>query len=357
MSAYKDKERGTWFASFYYRDWQGNNRKKTKRGFKTKKEALEWQKNFEQTQSASLDILFDNFIKIYEEDMAPRLKRNTWLTKEHIIRTKILPYFTGRKMNEIKAADIVRWQNVMLSYRNEAGEGYSNAYLKTIHSQLSAIFNHAVRLYELKSNPALKAGGFKKGKNPEMQIWSKEEYLKFAEAIKDKPQAFYAFEILYWGGLRLGEVLALTPSDIDLENKTISVSKSYQRLEGIDYITSPKTIKSNRVIAIPDFLCDELRDYMGMLYGFMPDQRMFQITKSFLHHEMERGAKKAGVKRIRVHDLRHSHVSLLIDMGFSAVAIADRVGHESIDITYHYAHLFPSKQKEMADKLNIERTA
>ena len=76
------------------------------------------------------------------------------------------------------------------------------------------------------------------------------------------------------------------------------------------------------------------------------------ISKSYLHHEMDRGAKAAGVKRIRIHDLRHSHISLLIEMGFSAVAIADRVGHESIDITYHYAHLFPSTQNEMASKLN-----
>ena len=79
------------------------------------------------------------------------------------------------------------------------------------------------------------------------------------------------------------------------------------------------------------------------------------MTKSYLHHEMDRGAKEAGVKRIRIHDLRHSHVSLLIEMGFSALAIADRVGHESVDITYKYAHLFPSKQQEMAQKLDMER--
>ena len=86
-----------------------------------------------------------------------------------------------------------------------------------------------------------------------------------------------------------------------------------------------------------------------------PTDRLFTVTKSYLHHEMDRGAKEAGVKRIRIHDLRHSHISLLIDMGFTALAIADRVGHESIDITYRYAHLFPTRQVEMADKLDIER--
>ena len=94
---------------------------------------------------------------------------------------------------------------------------------------------------------------------------------------------------------------------------------------------------------------------MKSLYKVKPTDRIFEVTKYYLHHEMDRGAKEAGVKRIRIHDLRHSHVSLLIEMGFSAVAIADRVGHESIDITYRYAHLFPTRQTEMADRLDMER--
>ena len=98
-----------------------------------------------------------------------------------------------------------------------------------------------------------------------------------------------------------------------------------------------------------------MQDYLQTLRGVGPEDRLFPVSKGYLHREMDRGARGAGVKRIRVHDLRHSAVSLLIDMGFSATAIADRVGHESIDITYHYAHLFPSKQAEMADKLNEER--
>lgn len=92
-----------------------------------------------------------------------------------------------------------------------------------------------------------------------------------------------------------------------------------------------------------------------MLYGIKPNDRIFTVTKSFLHTEMKRGSKVAGVKRIKIHGLRHSHISHLIDLGFSAVAIADRVGHESIDITYRYAHLFPSKQVDMANKLDDER--
>ena len=189
-----------------------------------------------------------------------------------------------------------------------------------------------------------------------MLFWTKAEYQRFAEAMMDKPLSYYAFEMLYWCGIREGELLALTPADFDFEAGTVKINKSYQRLHGEDVITTPKTKKSNRTIKMPNFLCDEMRDYLGMLYGVKKKDRIFTVTKSYLHHEMDRGATEAGVKRIRIHDLRHSHISLLIDMGFSAVAIADRVGHESIEITYRYAHLFPSKQTEMADKLDFERT-
>lgn len=170
-----------------------------------------------------------------------------------------------------------------------------------------------------------------------------------------KPISYYAFEMLYWTGIREGELLALTPEDFDFEKQTVTINKSFQHLNGRDIITSPKTEKSNRTIKLPNFLCDEIQDYLKMLYDVGLDDRMFPVTKSYLYREMERGSKQAGVKRIRIHDIRHSHVSLLIDMGFSATAIADRVGHESIEITYNYAHLFPSKQTEMADKLEMER--
>lgn len=329
MSAYKDKNNGTWYVFFYYRDWQGNNKGKTKRGFKTKKEALEWERTFLQKQNANLDMNFEKFIEIYCDDIKPRLKYNTWLTKEHIIKTKINPYFGKLKINEIKPSDIIKWQNILIKTCNEDKRNYSKAYLKTIQSQLSAIFNHAVRFYELTKNPVTLAGNMGKEKSKEMLFWPKDEYIKFSMAIVDKPQSYYGFEILYWCGLRVGELLALTSNDIDLKNKTITINKSYQRLHGDDYITEPKTLKSNRTIHISDSLRDELEEYLNMLYKYPPSNRIFPVTKNFFHHEMDRGCKKSGVKRIRIHDLRHSHISLLIDLGFTPVAIAERVGHGS----------------------------
>lgn len=241
----------------------------------------------------------------------------------------------------------------MLKERDANGNPYSPVYLKTIHNQLSAIFNYAVRFYDLRSNPAAKAGNMGKAKNGEMLFWTKDEYEKFSFAIMDKPQSFYAFEMLYWCGIREGELLALTPADFDFDRKTVSINKSYQRLNKRDVITEPKTKKSNRVVQMPNFLVDEMKEYMSMLYGLNKNDRIFEFTKSYLYKEMKRGTQASGVKKIRVHDLRHSHVSLLIEMGYSAVAIADRVGHESIDITFNYAHLFPSTQSDIADKLDM----
>ena len=108
--------------------------------------------------------------------------------------------------------------------------------------------------------------------------------------------------------LTKAELLALTPADFDFNNKTVTISKSYQRLHGEDIITSPKTPKSNRTIKMPQFLCDEMQDYISMFYEAGENDRIFPVSKSYLHHEMDRGSDKAGVKRIRIHDLRHPYV-------------------------------------------------
>jgi len=355
MSAYKDDKTGAWYVYFRYTDRTGERKQKMKRGFPTKREALEWEREFLQKTAADLSMSFESFVELYVKDMRSRIREHTWQTKDNIIQKKLIPFFGRKKMNEIQTKDVMAWQNEMLGYRDDKGKGYSDTYLKSIHNQLSAILNHAVKHYDLKNNVASKVGPIGKKEAKEMLFWTKDEYLKFADAMMDKPVSYYAFELLYWCGLRLGELLALTPLDFDFTKETVSVTKSYQRLSGKDVVTEPKTVKSNRIISMPKFLCEEVQEYLTMLYGTQSADRIFAITKSYLHHEMDRGSKAAGVKRIRIHDLRHSHVSLLIEMGFSALAIADRVGHESIDITYRYAHLFPSKQAEMANKLDTER--
>ena len=292
MAAYKDEARGTWYVSFHYNDWTGKNKRKLKRGFRTRKEALEYEQKFLLQQAINLDMRFEDFYKLYEEDLKPKLKLNTWRTKDVIFQKKLIPYFKDKKMNEISPADIIKWQNEMIKKRQADGKPYKPTYLKTMQSELSAIFNHAVRFYNLRENPVKKAGTIGKGKADEMDFWTKEEYIKFIECVKDKPISYYAFQILYWCGIREGELLALTPADIDFKNKKLHITKSYQYINGEDIITDPKTEKSRRDVVIPDFLVEELRQFIGMLYGYGRDDRIFQITKSYLHHEMSRGAKE-----------------------------------------------------------------
>ena len=355
MASIKKDDNGRWTVQYRYTDWQGVRRKSTKRGFKTKHEAEDWFNNYMLVKVGNLDMDFESFVNIYLDSVKQRIRESTWINKEYIINLKIIPYFKNKKINEIKPAEIIEWQNELMLARNSRGELYSQTYLKTIHNQLTAIFNYAVKYYGLKSNPANIAGSMGSKEAEEMNFWTKEEYEKFAYAMMDKPISYHAFEVLYWTGARIGEVLALTPSDFDFENCTMHINKSYQRLNAKDIISEPKTKNSKRIIKIPKFLSEELRDYIQTIYDVNEKTRIFPVTKSYMHHEMDRGCKETGVKRIRIHDLRHSHVSLLINMGFSAVAIAERVGHKSIDITYRYSHLFPTTQQEIANKLDNER--
>ena len=230
MAAFKDKKNGSWYVQFRYTDWRGERQQKLKRGFATKKEAQAWEREFLMQKQADVNMSFESFVALYEKDVKPKLKLNTWLSKEHIIRTKILPYFKKRKLSEITARDVIDWQNEIRQHTKSSGESYSPDYLKNVHTQLSCIFNHAIKYYGLQINPAAKAGNMGSEQPKEMLFWTKEEYLKFIDAMMDKPMLYYAFEILYWCGIREGELLALTPGDFNFKAGTVSINKSYQRL-------------------------------------------------------------------------------------------------------------------------------
>ena len=233
MAVYKDKKRGTWYTSFPYVDWTGKRCRKLKRGFLTKKEAQNWENHFKLQKANSLDMTFEDFYGIYETDVKPKIRYNTWCTKEHIIKTKILPYFKDLSMRDITPRDIIKWQNTMRESINNKGKEYTGTYLKTVQAQLSSIFNHAVRFYELPTNPVRVAGPMGQNESDEMKFWTKEEYMKFIPTMANKPYSYMAFELLYWCGIRLGELRALTPADFDFETNMLSITKSYQR------ITSP----------------------------------------------------------------------------------------------------------------------
>lgn len=205
MGAFKNEKNGTWYVQFRYTDWQGLRQQKLKRGFATKREAQEWERAFLTEKKADVTMPFKTFTELYEKDVRPKLKENTWLTKEHIIQTKILPYFEHKRLCDISSKDVIAWQNEIRKMTNSSGEPLSQGYLKTIHNQLSALFNHAIKIYGLRLNPASTVGNMGKEERKEMSYWTVEEYSKFSDEMMDKPISYYAFQMLYWTGIRVGD--------------------------------------------------------------------------------------------------------------------------------------------------------
>ena len=352
MPVYKDEKRNTWYCKCNYRDWLGESKSKMKRGFATKKEALEWERDFLLRESSSMDMKFSDFVEVYFNDKGPRLKQRSIMTKRTLIETKIIPTFGEKKMNEITAVDIIKWQNALLN------QEYSPTYLRMIQNQITAIFNHAERFYDLKNNPCKKVDKMGRPNTKELNFWTKEEFDTFIQGFEEGEELYrMIFLILFWQGCRVGELLALTHGDVDLEKGTVSISKTYYRRDKQDFITSPKTESSNRKITIPEFLQKELREFLDRQYGLEPEDRIFPITDRAIQKKMKQKIEELGMKNIRVHDLRHSHIALLIEKGMQPLVIAQRVGHDSVNTTMNiYGHLYPNKQREVADLLNAEAT-
>ena len=378
MSAYKDKERGTWFCKFTYTDETGARRQKKKRGFKTRKEALDWERLYLLNTGDTCPVTFEELLDAYLMDLESRCRETTLTTKRYVLETRILPYFGNKKLEDISPADIRRWQNILLKQK------YKPTYLRFINTQMSAIMNYAVSFYGLKSNPCKKAGQIGKAKPREMNFWTEDEFSSFIETV-DIPKYRMLFQVLYWTGIREGEALALTPRDINFKARTIDISKTYVKLPGgTELLNPPKTEGSNRTVAIPEFLAKELKTYIetggnittedaagdgdsecngrnegnggdrgnGRSECIKGNERLFKVAKTSLRDAMLKYCEKSGVKVIRIHDIRHSHASLLIELGTSPKLIAARLGHDNVQTTLNiYAHLYPSAQEEIADTL------
>ena len=354
MPAYKytlKSGKTMWYAAFTYTDWTGKCRHTCKRGFKTQREAKEYEASILNQQKTSSDILFSALVENYMQDMKHRLKPTTMENKRNVIESKLLPYFSRLKICDIDTIKVRKWQNELISFRDEKGNPYSQTYLKTCNNQLSAIMNYAVTHYSLASNPCRAAGSIGKSRAEEMKYWTQKQYELFSQNIQ-KSALKLAFDILFYTGMRSGELLALTPADI-LPDKRISINKNFAKLNGEELFLEPKTPKSRRNVAIPDFLYEDIHKYISKLGSINPNDRIFYFTKSALEKGIKQTADKAGLPHIRVHDLRHSHASMLIDMGFDILAISERLGHESVKTTLDtYSHLYPDKDKKLADKLN-----
>lgn len=347
MPAYKDEKKNTWYVMFYYKDWQGKSIKKKKCGFKTKKEALAYENEVKGSAEVKMNITLEAFVKIYFEDKKNELKERSIISKKYMIDTHIIPYFGQRTMDSITPADIIKWQSTIIE------KGYKPTYQRMVSNQLTALFTHAQNIYDLKNNPCKKVKKMGKADADKLSFWTKSEYDKFISSIPKDNMYYMIFQILFWTGCREGELLALTINDIDFEEGTINIDKTYFRANRQDMITEPKTEGSVRVITIPEFLKLELQNYIERLYDYPKDARIFSITARAVQKKLKAQSEQAGVPSIRVHDLRHSHVAFLINEGVQPLLIKERLGHKDIKITMNtYGHLYPNQQKAVAELLN-----
>ena len=331
-------------------------------GFKTKREAqqayVEYNEQSRREQrieeakaKESEQLLFEDVVAKYMEYEKNRVKESSFYDIQSKFKL-ITPWFHGKKINSVTPADIMEWQNSLSEY--------SFRYKSRLRTHLNSLFRFAYKYYNV-PNISEKADGFRNTEpKKEMQVWSPEEFERFYDAchgLRDKT----FFKLLYITGCRKGEALALTWTDIDLTKRTVRINKNITKktFDGIYKVTTPKNLSSNRTIDIPPSLCSLINEYKKSIDTKSDKDFVFggldPIPPTTIDHAFERATARAGVKKIRIHDLRHSCASLLISEGVSIVAVSKRLGHSNIEQTLNtYSHMMPSdsgKIIEILDKI------
>ena len=307
--AYREKDTKKWTAQWFETNVMGEKKKRRKRGFETKREALEFERSKKLSTERSMDMKLSDFIEIYFSDKQNDLKDRTIKNKRYMMQQHIVPYFGNQMMSEIKASQIIQWQNEIQK------KGYSDSYLRMIQNQLTSLFTHAAKIYDLPVNPCKKVKRMGNSDSKSLNFWTLDEYKQFIQTMEPGTRYYLMFEMLFWTGCRIGELLAITKADIK----------------------------------------EEIKEFVDGHYGMPDTERLFPVVQEAVQHKMKRQIELAGVKKIRVHDLRHSHVAYLIEKGVEPLLIRDRLGHKDIRITLNtYGHLYPNQQRKIANLLDNE---
>ncbi|MCW6662267.1 site-specific integrase [Aerococcaceae bacterium NML190073] len=357
---YQDKKSGLWYfvASLGY-DEHGKRIQHWGRGFKTQIEA---KKGYESHMNDFSDSAVKknstmSYREFYETYFKPDYKQSV---KPQTFESRLssmeihLKYFFNRKLKDISAPMVKKWQNNLSSK-------YSSGYVRAIHGLFQKSLDLAIKLGLIQKNIAKQVGNVKKVKK-KVDFWTKEEAEKVFSTFDSSDYydrfAFTLIYCLFMTGLRIGEAQALNWADIDFKNKTLEVNKNmYYKTSKEFYITEPKTLASNRVIALDGTTLQYLSEWKeiqgkNIITDFVFSYNGLPTNKSTTSHIITRHSKLAGVHRIKTHALRHSHASLLISLGENALVIRDRLGHEDIKTTLGtYGHLYPNMNREVAKKL------
>lgn len=346
MPATKDTKTKTWAALFYYTDGTGKRRKKHKRGFKTKKEAEQWEREYLTSRHFGRDMTFGAVCDLWFEDNQNKLKISTLRNYESVVDYG-LKSWRNLRMEDIDERTIIALQNDLV--RRGLAPSTINKYETAAHT----LYSYGARLCGVTRDPFKNVKKAGKPSKKRVTFWTLDEYTAFAETLDEEKRT--PFDVLFYTGIRIGELMALTVADIDLERKRLHVDKTLAWHErGGETVHEPKTESSARDIALPSFLCDELRAYITRIYGAGKESRVFWLSHQAYIDTLKRYCEeRPDVKRITVHDLRHSHVALLINQGVDALTISERLGHAKVSTTLNiYGHLYPDKQAAVADMLD-----
>lgn len=368
MPVYYNADKKTWYAMFYAKDYKGVNKKYKKTGFKKKKEAQEYEYEFKKKIAKSLNMSFQSLYELYFEDYSKRHKPTAVNTVQTFFKLHILPFFGDVEVNKITSYMIREWQNEMLDKENENGKLFSENSKANIYAALKSMFNWATRYQGLNENPCKNMGSFGSKKNrTEMKIWSVDDFNKFIKILelenKEKNEKYsnfvIVFKILFWTGLRIGEVLALTEEDINLYNKFIDVNKTVSYVNKKYHTTTPKTMGSIRKVTLPENLISDLKLHFSS-DKFSKNKNknikhlgVFNLKSSQLRYVLEKYSLQANLPKIRLHDFRHSHASYLLFIKADITAISKRLGHDNLQTTINtYSHLYKDANEQLMKKLN-----
>ncbi len=327
-------------------------------GFDTKKDANAAYSEFitNHTESKKSEYSSLTFNKLYESyllHIKDRLKISSFYDKIKHTNKHILPYFGNMKLYKITKKDIRDWQDIL----NKKGLSYN--YKSKLRTSLSSIFKFATLYYELPSNPVQNTEPFKRVEpKKEMEIWSLEEFNQFISCVENLEYKTL-FSFLYLTGCRKGEALALTWSKINFDTKMVLIDRNITKkcFDKPYEIVATKTGESRRLL-LPEKLIDLLKLLKESRQNINSTNFVFghniPLAETSVTREFYRNIEKAKVKKIHLHCLRHSHVSLLISNGENIVMIAKRLGHASIEQTLNtYSHLMPNEENNMISKLNL----
>ena len=360
MPAYKDKLTGKWYVNFYAKDKRGNNKKYKKTGFPTKKEAIEYEYEFKKIKYGEPEIQYKFLVAEYLKEHKETNKQSSHQGVEIIFNNFIIPYFGELNLSNITPGIIKDFVNYLKAYETKYKAPMSYNYFKAIYGQLSATFNYAIRYYGLVSNPCHKVKkNFEKDTKKEYNTWTVDQFNTFIEYMEvncENAAVIITFKLLFWTGMRLGELLALTFGDVDLENKTLNINKTKSRVKGGYDITSPKTKSSIRIIQINDELASELEEYISNFYKPNKKEELISFSREGLRNYLKIDLLKSlNLPKISTHDFRHSHATHLIKLDIDIVTISKRLGHISPKTTLEiYSHVYDRTNQELLDKLNTE---